>query len=127
MTDFDLEAIWAELRDAHLATVAFIASDGHTSLGVRSNQEAADVAIATVRPHFEALLARIAELEAARLRNLATAEASGYERAVARLRDREAWAKWCAARITWEGKQTIDIRQPTDAADYLESVREVPE
>lgn len=53
---------------AKLATQAFIASDGYTSLGVRSNEEAADVALFEMLPF------------------LAAAERRGYDRAVAIVR-----------------------------------------
>jgi len=62
---------------------------------------------------------RVAELESA----LAAAELRGAQRQreadVKALRDRVQWAKWCADRYIADGGQLIDIRQPTDGADYL--------
>jgi len=99
--------------------------------------------IAHARADVPALLARIAELEAdlsdahhegfgvgmeSADRDIdqiaAAAERRGYERAVARLRDREAWAMWCAGRIIAAGRQEFSIAQATEAADYLDAVKE---
>jgi hypothetical protein len=98
MTEIDLDAIQAEYNaaKAHEEDAA-----GWYYLG----------------EYVPALLARIAELEAARLQNLAAAEASGYERAVARLRD--------LAAMFYPGAPP-DSPGPIlrDAADHLDAVKE---
>lgn len=47
------------------------------------------------------------------------AQSAGRAWAIDRLRDRQAWAKWCAERFVADGAQYIDVRQPIDAADFL--------
>lgn len=42
--------------------------------------------------------------------------------AVRALRDTQRWSKWCAETIVASGVQTIDIRRPDEAADYLVSI-----
>ena len=71
------------------------------------------------RTDVPALLARIAELEAARLQNLAAAERRGYERAVARLRDHNAFLGWLH-----DNPPTRTMSQSVLAAAYLDAVKE---
>lgn len=50
---WDEEAVLVALVDAHLASVWQVMEDGYPSIFVRSNEEAADVALAVVREHLQ--------------------------------------------------------------------------
>ncbi len=101
----------SDLRDvlvaAQLATEIFVASDGFRSLGVRSNEEAADVALAAIGSA------------------LAEARATGFAEAVALLRDRGEFAAWHSA----ERRPDSDFLTTADrhvAADYLAAHQPTP-
>lgn len=78
-----------------------------------------DAQLASAWGEIERLEHQVDDLTAA----LASAELRGAQRQreadVKALRDRVQWAKWCADRYVADGGQLIDIRQPTDGADFL--------
>lgn len=50
---WDEEAVLVALVDAHLASVRQVMEDGYPSIFVRSNEDAADAALAVVRDHLQ--------------------------------------------------------------------------
>ena len=82
--------------------------------GLRDNVEDA---------HHEGFGAGVEWADKDRDKAIAAARSAGFDLAVAALRDGEAWARWCAQAIVAAGAQHIDIRNPTEPADYLAAVR----
>ena len=50
---WDEEAVLVALVDAHLASARQVMEDGYPSIFVRSNEDAADAALAVVRDHLQ--------------------------------------------------------------------------
>jgi len=147
MSEIDLAAIrarsdaatpgpWRAFHHATEAEVSYVGADGHAVAEVRHVADAEFIAHA--RTDVPALLARIAELEAdlsdahhegfgvgmesadRDIDQIATAaERRGYERAVARLRDHNAFLGWLH-----DNPPTRTMSQSVLAAAYLDAVKE---
>jgi GNAT superfamily N-acetyltransferase len=102
------------------STKVFYVGDDDLPAGTVIRHGACDAALLA---DVEMLKARIAELEAhpAMLVDPG-AEARGYGRAIAHLRDTDAYARWCRVR-TYAPLSEADR---TEFADYLDAVKETP-
>ena len=101
---WDEEAVLVALVDAHLASVRQVMEDGYPSIFVRSNEDAADAALAVVRDHLPAKPSRE---EVAR----ALALVGDYDGCFERL---DAWAA-----ASSEARECGDVEEPmsTDGED----------